>query len=170
MDSWPGGSSSPYAEPPAFDEKVRARPRAGNRALLRLGARIATVSACNAIDLQDVTDPRGGDACHGQGVARLHDGRDARRVHARRVQARARAGTSAARKLRRFVRRGRVEAAADSMAAAIRRGLALLRFTPESLSQYVTSNVRCTSCHQDDGTKATAAPLTGSHEIGRAHV
>ena len=55
------------------------------------------------------------------------------------------------------------EIPADSMGAAIRRGLALLRFTPESLSKYVTSNVRCTSCHQNDGTKATSAPLTGSH-------
>ena len=51
----------------------------------------------------------------------------------------------------------------DSLGAAIRRGLALLRFTPESLPKYVGSNVRCTSCHQNDGTKATAAPLTGSH-------
>ena len=52
---------------------------------------------------------------------------------------------------------------ADSMGAAIRRGLALLRFTPESLPKYVASNVRCTSCHQNDGTKATSAPLTGAH-------
>ena len=52
---------------------------------------------------------------------------------------------------------------ADSLGAAIRRGLALVRFTPESLPQYVTSNMRCVSCHENDGTKATAAPLTGSH-------
>ena len=51
----------------------------------------------------------------------------------------------------------------DSLGAAIRRGLALLRFTPESLPQFATSKLRCTSCHQDDGLKATAAPLTGSH-------
>ncbi len=49
------------------------------------------------------------------------------------------------------------------MGAAIRRGLALLRFTPESLPNYVASNMRCTSCHQNDGTKATSAPLTGVH-------
>jgi thiosulfate dehydrogenase len=55
------------------------------------------------------------------------------------------------------------EIPADSMGAAIRRGLALLRFTPESLPNYVASNMRCTSCHENDGTKATAAPLTGSH-------
>ncbi|MFI5233187.1 MAG: c-type cytochrome [Gemmatimonadales bacterium] len=51
----------------------------------------------------------------------------------------------------------------DSIGAAIRRGLALIRFTPESLPQYVKSNMRCVSCHENDGTKATAAPLTGSH-------
>jgi thiosulfate dehydrogenase len=49
----------------------------------------------------------------------------------------------------------------DSMGAAIRRGLALLRFTPESLPAYVHSNMRCTSCHQNDGTKTTSVPLTG---------
>lgn len=51
----------------------------------------------------------------------------------------------------------------DSMGASIRRGLYLMRFTPESLPQYATSGLRCTSCHQDDGLKASAAPLTGSH-------
>ena len=51
----------------------------------------------------------------------------------------------------------------DSLGAAIRRGLALLRFTPESLPAYATSSLRCTSCHQNDGTKASAAPLTGAH-------
>lgn len=52
---------------------------------------------------------------------------------------------------------------ADSMGAAVRRGLYLLRFTPESLPRYATSGLRCTSCHQDDGLKLTAGPLTGSH-------
>ena len=51
----------------------------------------------------------------------------------------------------------------DSLGAAIRRGLSLLRFTPESLPRYATSSLRCTSCHQNDGTKATSAPLTGAH-------
>lgn len=51
----------------------------------------------------------------------------------------------------------------DSMGASIRRGLYLMRFTPESLPQYATSNLRCTSCHQDDGLKLSAGPLTGSH-------
>ncbi len=52
---------------------------------------------------------------------------------------------------------------ADSMGASIRRGLYLLRFTPESLPTYATSGLRCTSCHQQDGLKLAAAPLTGSH-------
>jgi thiosulfate dehydrogenase len=56
-----------------------------------------------------------------------------------------------------------VDIPADSMGASIRRGLALLRFTPESLPKYATSSLRCTSCHQNDGLKATSAPLTGSH-------
>lgn len=51
----------------------------------------------------------------------------------------------------------------DSLGASIRRGLYLLRFTPESLPSYATSSLRCTSCHQQDGLKATAAPLTGGH-------
>jgi thiosulfate dehydrogenase len=50
----------------------------------------------------------------------------------------------------------------DSLGAAIRRGLALIRFTPESLPRYATSNLRCTSCHQMDGRKASAAPLAAS--------
>ena len=51
----------------------------------------------------------------------------------------------------------------DSLGASIRRGLYLLRFTPESLPQYAISSLRCTSCHQNDGLKASSAPLTGSH-------
>lgn len=51
----------------------------------------------------------------------------------------------------------------DSMGASIRRGLALLRFTPESIPQYATSGLRCTSCHQDDGIKVSAGSLTGVH-------
>ena len=51
----------------------------------------------------------------------------------------------------------------DSLGASVKRGLYLLRFTPESLPQYATSSLRCTSCHQDDGLKASSAPLSGSH-------
>ena len=52
---------------------------------------------------------------------------------------------------------------ADSMGASIRRGLYLLRNTPDSLPSYATSGLRCTSCHQDDGIRVTSGPLTGSH-------
>lgn len=51
----------------------------------------------------------------------------------------------------------------DSMGASIRRGLYLMRFTPESLPNYATSGLRCTSCHQDDGIKLSAGSLTGVH-------
>ncbi len=51
----------------------------------------------------------------------------------------------------------------DSMGASVRRGLYLLRFTPESLPAYATSGLRCTSCHQDDGIRPSSGPLTGSH-------
>jgi cytochrome c/proline dehydrogenase len=51
----------------------------------------------------------------------------------------------------------------DSMGASIRRGLYLLRHTPDSLPQYARSGLSCTSCHQLDGTKLTSGPLTGSH-------
>ncbi|MBI1808314.1 MAG: c-type cytochrome [Gemmatimonadetes bacterium] len=50
----------------------------------------------------------------------------------------------------------------DSLGKSIKRGLYLMRFTPESLPKYVTSGLRCTSCHQVDGLKASAAPLTGA--------
>ncbi len=52
---------------------------------------------------------------------------------------------------------------ADSFGASVRRGLALLRFTPESLPTYATSSLRCTSCHQLDGRKMTASPLVNAH-------
>jgi thiosulfate dehydrogenase len=50
---------------------------------------------------------------------------------------------------------------ADSLGVSIRRGLHLLRFTPESLPQYATSAMRCTSCHQQDGVKRSAGSLAG---------
>lgn len=51
----------------------------------------------------------------------------------------------------------------DSMGASIKRGLYLLRFTRDSLPAYATSNLNCTSCHQDDGIRVSSGPLTGSH-------
>ncbi|MEP6620554.1 MAG: c-type cytochrome [bacterium] len=53
---------------------------------------------------------------------------------------------------------------AGPLGASIRRGLALLEHTPDSLPQYVGGgNLRCTSCHLDRGLRADAAPLVGSH-------
>jgi thiosulfate dehydrogenase len=49
------------------------------------------------------------------------------------------------------------------MGASIRRGLALLQHTPDSLPQYVGGNLNCTSCHLDRGLRPNAAPLAGVH-------
>lgn len=49
------------------------------------------------------------------------------------------------------------------MGASIRRGLYLLRHTPDSLPEYAKANLRCVSCHLADGTRAEASPLTGAH-------
>jgi len=49
------------------------------------------------------------------------------------------------------------------LGASIRRGLYLLRHTPDSLPDYASANLRCVSCHMNDGTKPEAAPLTGTH-------
>lgn len=46
---------------------------------------------------------------------------------------------------------------------SIRRGLALLEHTPDSLPQFVGGNLRCTSCHLDRGLRPDAAPLAGVH-------
>jgi thiosulfate dehydrogenase len=51
----------------------------------------------------------------------------------------------------------------DSLGNAIRRGLALLVDTRDSLPQYATSNLNCTSCHLNGGRVANAAPLYGVH-------
>jgi thiosulfate dehydrogenase len=49
----------------------------------------------------------------------------------------------------------------DSLSNAIRRGLALITATSDSLPRFVGGNLNCTSCHLDEGRRATAAPLTG---------
>lgn len=51
----------------------------------------------------------------------------------------------------------------DSLGAAIRRGLALITNTSDSLPGYAPGKINCTSCHLDGGRNVTAAPLTGSH-------
>jgi thiosulfate dehydrogenase len=64
---------------------------------------------------------------------------------------------------------GPSKAAADTvipdgpLGVSIRRGLALLEHTPDSLPQFVGGNLRCTSCHLDRGLRANAAPLAGVH-------
>ncbi len=49
------------------------------------------------------------------------------------------------------------------LGASIRRGLALLEHTPDSLPGYAGGNLRCTSCHLDRGLRPNAAPLAGVH-------
>jgi thiosulfate dehydrogenase len=49
----------------------------------------------------------------------------------------------------------------DSLGASIRRGLALITATHDSLSRFVGSNLNCTSCHLDEGRRATASPFGG---------
>jgi thiosulfate dehydrogenase len=61
----------------------------------------------------------------------------------------------------------RLPAPADSeipdgpLGASVRRGRALLAATPDSLPQHVGGQLRCISCHLDDGTRVNAAPLVG---------
>ena len=49
------------------------------------------------------------------------------------------------------------------LGVSIRRGLALLEHTTDSLPSYVGGNLRCTSCHLEKGMRPNAAPLTGVH-------
>lgn len=49
----------------------------------------------------------------------------------------------------------------DSFGAAVRRGLAILTHTRDSLPGYVGANLSCTSCHLDAGTRPDAARLAG---------
>lgn len=49
------------------------------------------------------------------------------------------------------------------MGVSIRRGLALLEHTPDSLPGYVGGNLRCSSCHLEKGLRPNSAPLVGVH-------
>jgi len=49
----------------------------------------------------------------------------------------------------------------DSLGASIRRGLALVTHTRDSLAKFVGSNLNCTSCHLDEGRRETSAPFNG---------
>lgn len=51
--------------------------------------------------------------------------------------------------------------AVDSTSASAARGHALLTATRDSLPQHVGNNLRCTSCHLNDGRQPNAMPWTG---------
>ena len=51
----------------------------------------------------------------------------------------------------------------DSLGASIRRGLALIDHTHDSLPRFAPGNVNCTSCHIDAGRAMDAVPLTRAH-------
>ncbi len=51
---------------------------------------------------------------------------------------------------------------ADSLGASIRRGLALVTHTPDSLPAYAPGRISCTNCHLNGGRNVDAAPFTGS--------
>ncbi len=51
----------------------------------------------------------------------------------------------------------------DSLGASIRRGLALVIHTPDSLPRYAPGRITCSNCHLQAGRNPDAAPLTGSH-------
>lgn len=57
---------------------------------------------------------------------------------------------------------GDSEIPADSMGAAIRRGLAIMQHTPDSLPRYAPGEISCTNCHLDGGRNPSSAPLTGT--------
>jgi thiosulfate dehydrogenase len=50
----------------------------------------------------------------------------------------------------------------DSLGASIRRGLALVMHTADSLPDYAPGNISCTNCHINGGRNVDAAPLTGA--------
>lgn len=49
----------------------------------------------------------------------------------------------------------------DPVGRAVRRGLALLRHTPDSLPEHVGNRLACVSCHPDDGRKPGGSPWVG---------
>jgi thiosulfate dehydrogenase len=51
----------------------------------------------------------------------------------------------------------------DSLGASIRRGLALVTHTPDSLPRYAPGHIACSNCHLSAGRNVDAAPLAGSH-------
>ena len=51
----------------------------------------------------------------------------------------------------------------DSLGASIRRGLALITNTNDSLPRHAPGNITCSNCHLGGGRNVDAAPLAGSH-------
>jgi thiosulfate dehydrogenase len=51
----------------------------------------------------------------------------------------------------------------DSLGNAVRRGLALVLHTHDSLPAYAPGRLACTNCHINGGRNVDAAPLAGSH-------
>ena len=51
----------------------------------------------------------------------------------------------------------------DSLGASIRRGLALITHTPDSLPRYAPGRISCSNCHLNAGRNVDASPLTGTH-------
>lgn len=49
----------------------------------------------------------------------------------------------------------------DSVGASVRRGLAIMTHTRDSMPRFVGGNLSCTSCHLDGGTRPDAARLAG---------
>ncbi len=49
------------------------------------------------------------------------------------------------------------------LGVSVRRGLALMEHTSDSLPAYSRSSLRCTSCHLDRGLRLDAAPVAGVH-------
>jgi thiosulfate dehydrogenase len=54
------------------------------------------------------------------------------------------------------------EIPADALGASIRRGLALVRDTPDSLPRYAPGRIACTNCHRDGGRDPAAPPMAGA--------
>jgi len=55
------------------------------------------------------------------------------------------------------------EIPADSLGASIRRGLALVTHTTDSLPAYAPGEISCTNCHINGGRNTDAAPFGGAH-------
>ncbi len=49
----------------------------------------------------------------------------------------------------------------NALGISIRRGLALIVHTTDSLPEFATGNIQCASCHLDAGRRRDAAPLSG---------